>query len=143
MSLVAEAERQHLFGKQDLYTIGLYAIPPFDQEQIASPDAAKALRIAITYEPDWQRPAVVDWRIELVPQWHPEWMAPLRSAFSALQRGDVVLIEYSPRTGTRVHVNRSIAVLAAPHELMLAFLDHWLGQRPVSEDVKRSLLGWR
>jgi hypothetical protein len=25
--------------------------------------------------------------------------------------------------------------------LMLAFLDHWLGQRPVSEDLKRDLLG--
>ena len=24
---------------------------------------------------------------------------------------------------------------------MLAFLDHWLGQRPVSEEMKRTLVG--
>jgi hypothetical protein len=58
-----------------------------------------------------------------------------------LRHGDVVLIEYAPRKGTSVHVNRSILVLGEAHELMLAFLDHWLGQRPVSEDLKRTLLG--
>jgi hypothetical protein len=25
------------------------------------------------------------------------------------------------------------------HDLMLAFLDHWLGQRPVSEELRRAL----
>jgi hypothetical protein len=31
-------------------------------------------------------------------------------------------------------------VSGAHHDLMLAFLDHWLGDRPVSEDIKRTLL---
>jgi len=30
----------------------------------------------------------------------------------------------------------------APHGLMVAFLDNWLGQRPVSEELKRTLLEW-
>jgi hypothetical protein len=32
-------------------------------------------------------------------------------------------------------------VTGASHDLILAFLDHWLGQRPVSEEIKRALLG--
>jgi hypothetical protein len=31
-------------------------------------------------------------------------------------------------------------VLGVGH-LMLAFLDHWLGQRPVSDDLNQALLG--
>jgi hypothetical protein len=31
-------------------------------------------------------------------------------------------------------------VSGAHHDLMLAFLDHWLGDRPVSEELKRTLL---
>jgi hypothetical protein len=33
-----------------------------------------------------------------------------------------------------------VAVSGAHHDLMLAFLDHWLGQQPVSEEIKRMLL---
>ena len=38
--------------------------------------------------------------------------------------------------------NTRTAVSRAPHDLMVAFLDQWLGQRPVSEDLKRTLLEW-
>ncbi len=107
---------------------------------IASEDAAKALRIEILYERDWRRPQVV-WHRELVPRLERAGAGHLESVFAPLRRGDIVLIEYAPRKGTTVRINRSIAVLGAQHELMLAFLDHWLGQRPVSEDVKRALLG--
>lgn len=50
-------------------------------------------------------------------------------------------VEYVPAKGTVVRVNRAVAVSGAHHELMLAFLDHWLGQRPLSEEIKRTLLG--
>jgi hypothetical protein len=130
----------HLAGLEDLYKIALYATPPFDQSQLLSPDVAKALRIEVTYERDWRRPAV-DWFRELVPRLEPAAVAHLLGVFAPLRRGDIVLIEYAPRRGTTVHINRSTAVFGARHELMLAFLDHWLGQRPVSEDIKRVLLG--
>jgi hypothetical protein len=138
--LVGHATRVHLAGIEDLYSIALYARAPFDRQDIVSEDAPKALRIEITYERDWHRPAVV-WHRELVPRLDPAAAGHLDRVFAPLRRGDIVLIEYVPRKGTTVHINRSIAVLGARHELMLAFLDHWLGQRPVSEEVKRGLLG--
>jgi len=37
-------------------------------------------------------------------------------------------------------VNKDVAVSRASHELMLAYLDHWVGQRPLSEELKQALL---
>ena len=50
-------------------------------------------------------------------------------------------VEYVPGKGTAVRVNKAVAVSGAHHDLMLAFLDHWLGQRPVSEELRHALLG--
>ena len=141
LPLLAQATRAHLLGLVDLYTIALYAKPPFDRAEMLSADRAKALRIEVTYEPDWHRPALVDWQRELVPRFEPPAVvAHLRGTFAGLRRGDIVLIDYAPGRGTSVRVNSSIAVPSAHHELMLAFLDHWLGQRPVSEEIKQRLL---
>jgi Chalcone isomerase-like len=140
--LLGEATRAHLLGLVDLYTIALYAPRPFDQAEMVSADVPKVLRIQVAYEPDLRRPALVDWQRELVPRLQPAGVvAHLRGTFAALKRDDVVLIEYMPGKGTAVRVNRLVAVSGANHELMLAFLDHWLGQRPVSEEIKRRLLG--
>jgi hypothetical protein len=140
LELVGHATRVHLAGVEDLYRIALYGPAPFDQEAIMSEDVAKALRIEIIYERDWQRPPVI-WHRELVPRIDAAGAAHFDRVFAPLRRGDIVLIEYAPRRGTTVRVNRNVAALSAPHELMLAFLDHWLGQRPVSEEIKRALLG--
>jgi len=58
-----------------------------------------------------------------------------------LKEGDVMQLEYASTKGTVVRVNRAVVVSGANHDLMLAFLDHLLGQRPVSETIKRVLLG--
>jgi hypothetical protein len=36
--------------------------------------------------------------------------------------------------------HESLSVSGANHDLLLAFLDHWIGQRPLSEEIKQSLL---
>jgi hypothetical protein len=140
LTRIAQATRVYLAGLEELYRIGLYVATSVDRAQMLSEDVAKALRIEITYERDLHRPPVVGWQRELVPRLEP---APARfdRAFAGLRRGDIVTIEYSPRHGTTVRVNSTIVVLSERHELMLAFLDHWLGQRPVSEEVKQALRG--
>ena len=58
--------------------------------------------------------------------------------------GTIPLAAHARRTYLLAAVQRyTVAVYVngwAHHDLMLAFLDHWLGQRPVSEDLKRTLL---
>jgi hypothetical protein len=137
-----QARRVHLLGTVDLYSLAMYADGPlFDRAQLISPDVAKVLRIVVTYREDLHRRGALDWRRELIPPLDSAATVHLRAAFASLRNGDVVLVEYAPRSGTIVRVNKAVAVSDASHELMLAFLDHWLGQRPVSETIKRTLLG--
>jgi hypothetical protein len=135
-----EATRVHLLGLVDLYGLALYVAGSATREHLLSPDVPKVLRIQVIYEEDPRSRIGIDWRGELVPKLESAAAAHLRGTFAPLRRGDVVLIEYVPGNGTTVRVNKAVAVGGVNHDLMLAFLDHWLGQRPVSEEIKRSLL---
>ena len=138
----AQAHRTHLLGGLDLYTISLYSDGAGELQRLASADVAKALRIDVTC-PDEARIRVgFDWQRELVPRLEPRAVAHLVGSFAPLRYGDVVQIEFAPEKGTTVRVNKAVAVSGGHHDLMLAFLDHWLGQRPVSEEIKRTLLTW-
>jgi hypothetical protein len=95
----------------------------------------------VTYVEDLRRSMPLDWRRELEPLFEPAGTAHLRGTFAPLQHGDVIQIDYVPRRGTSIRVNARVAADHASHDAMLAFLDHWLGQRPVSEELKRALLG--
>jgi hypothetical protein len=141
LPLAGQARRVHLLGTVELYALALYTDSGgVDRSSLVSSQTAKALRIEIVYQDDPQHRLTIDWRRELIPTLDAPAMAHLRGTFAPLQQGDVVLIEYTPRKGTSVRVNKAVAVSAASHDLMLAFLDHWLGQRPVSEEMKRSLI---
>ena len=140
----AQAERFHLLGLLEIYSVALYSnVPARDIERLASPDVAKALRIEIEYEEDFRRQLTIDWQRELIPPLNHVAIEHLRQTFAPLKRGAVVLIEYTPSKGTTVRVNTATVTSGVTHDLMLAFLDHWLGQRPVSEELKRTLMDRR
>ena len=136
----AQAGRTHLLGSLDLYTISLYSNGSIERERLAAADVAKALRIDVTCTDDARLRLGFDWRRELVPRLESRAMAHLIGSFAPLRHGDVVQIEFVPTKGTTVRVNKAVAVSGAHHDLMLAFLDHWLGERPVSDEIKRTLL---
>jgi hypothetical protein len=141
--LAGEATRVHLLGQIDLYSLALYVAGSASRENLLSPDVSKVLRIQILYEEDPRHRIGIDWRGELVPSLDSVATAHLRGSFAPLRRGDTVLIEYVPGKGTSVRVNKALAVGEVNHDLMLAFFDHWLGQRPVSEEIKQALLASR
>jgi hypothetical protein len=64
--------------------------------------------------------------------------AHIERSFAPIQHGDTVIIEYVPARGTMVRVNKGVAVSGAHHDLTLAFLDHSIGQRPLSESTRSS-----
>jgi hypothetical protein len=136
-----QAKRVQLLGLVELYTLTLYLPDATDRGRMASPDTPKALRIDVNYDPDLRPRIVTDWRRELVPTLDAQAMTHLRGVFAPLRAGDVVLIFYVPNKGTTVRINRSVAVPQATHDLMVAFLDHWLGQTPLSEEIKEALGG--
>ena len=142
LAKAGEATRVHLFGGVALYSLALYVNGrPLEPGALGSPTAAKVLRLVILHKEDLHRRITLDWRRELVPRLEAPAATHLHGAFASMREGDVALVEYVPDKGTTIRVNKGVAVTGADHDLMLAFLDHWLGQRPVSESIKRALLG--
>jgi hypothetical protein len=138
----AEARRAELMGVVDVYNIAIYSAGgTVDRQALISAETPKAIRIVITYKEDLKRHLALDWRRELIPRLETAGHTHLQGVFGPLQNGDVVLVEYTPQKGTSARVNEGVAGSGASHDLMLSFLDHWMGQRPVSEDVKRQLIG--
>ena len=140
--LAAQAKRADLAGSIEFYDVALYAdVPLADRARLTSPETPKAVRIVITYAPDLRRPITLEWQRELVPALEAPAIAELRRIFAPLRRGDVVQIDYGRSRGTTLRIDRDTAVTRGSHDLVLAFFDHWIGQRPVSEEIKRALLG--
>jgi hypothetical protein len=142
LALVAEGSRTDQLGGEALYTVAAYAeARPLDLADLARADAAKALRIEVAIDDDPFSPLTRPWRLELVPpRLDPAATTHLLATVGAVRKGDVLLVEYEPGKGTTIRRNTLTAVSRAPHGLMIAFLDQWLGQRPVSEQLKRTLL---
>lgn len=140
--LAGQARRTHLLGTVELYSIAVYVEGPVrDLAHLSSPDVPKALRIEVTYAEDLRRRMTINWRGELIPPLDAAAVTQLRGTFGGLNQGDVVVVDYTPAKGTAVRVNKAVAVSGASHDSMLAFLDHWLGQRAVSDEIRRALLG--
>jgi hypothetical protein len=67
--------------------------------------------------------------------------AALKSGGEA-KKGDVILIEYVPDSGTRVMVNGQARGAPIPSDdFYSAVLRIWLGDKPVDGDLKKGLLG--
>lgn len=141
---IGEAVRSFLLGQEEAYGVALYVDgSSVDVARLASADTPKALRLVVRQKDEIRPRIALDWKRELLPRVEPGVATHLQGTFAPLRHGDVVLIEYAPRKGTTVRVNSAVAVSGADHDLMLAFLDHWLGQNPVSEDLKQHLLAGR
>jgi hypothetical protein len=141
LPVVAQARRAQLLGSVDLYDVAIYAAGPLrDSTTLAPRTVAKAVRVAITFKPDLQSAMSFNWQPELIPALEPDAVAQMRRILMPLRYGDVLQIDYAPERGTTVRVNRDVAVSRASHQLMLAYLDHWIGQRPLSEELKQALL---
>jgi len=69
-----------------------------------------------------------------------EFSAIFRSA-RAVNKGDVITIDYFPGEGTRVSINGIEKGRLAGAEFNTALLRIWLGNDPVDEDLKKGLLG--
>lgn len=140
LALNGEAVRSELLGMIELYRIGLYLSAPAADTAGLTRDRAKALRLQILHDTRSSRiPA--EWRNELQPALTTAEQQTLRVAYTRLQAGDTLTISYVPGEGTHVAVNDDIVLRSEGADVMHAFLDQWLGQDPVSDDIKSALLG--
>lgn len=61
--------------------------------------------------------------------------------FGGLKEGDHVELDYFPEKGTKVSINQDVRGTIAGHEFNRGLLSVWLGEHPVTEDLKQALLG--
>ena len=61
--------------------------------------------------------------------------------FTDARKGDRVWIDYLPEKGTRVTVNGEIQGIIPGADFNQALLRIWLGKEPVTDDLKRAMLG--
>jgi hypothetical protein len=63
------------------------------------------------------------------------------AAVKAVKKGDVVLLDYLPGTGTRVTVRGEDKGTIAGEEFNRALLRIWLGEQPADASLKKAMLG--
>lgn len=63
------------------------------------------------------------------------------SYFPDLKKGDVVLLDYTPGTGTLVTINNTASDVIEGADFYSALLDVWLGEEPADDDLKDAMLG--
>ena len=140
LPLKSQATRSEMFGLVDLYQVALYAPANISSvEGLRPKDVPKALRVEVQYNGSLPDEVPSGWRSELDPALNKEQSAKLRSAYAKLEPKDEILITYVPERGTTLRVSGNEVLTNAGYEVMAAFLDIWLGQTPVSEDVKDAL----
>jgi hypothetical protein len=69
-------------------------------------------------------------------------LTAIMSALGQARKGEVVTLDFTPESGTRVTVNgEAKGKPIAGAELYRALLRVWLGDNPVQDDLKKALLG--
>jgi hypothetical protein len=69
-------------------------------------------------------------------------LSALMSSLQSAKEGDVIALDWVPGTGTRIVLNGAARGKPIPGEdFYRALLRIWLGDDPVSKDLKKSLLG--
>jgi len=63
------------------------------------------------------------------------------SYFPDLKKGDVLLYDFVPATGTRVTINGEEKGVIQGADFYAALLDIWLGEEPADDDLKEAMLG--
>lgn len=61
--------------------------------------------------------------------------------FETVHKNDVIMLDYIPRQGTRVKIKGNVKGFVKGKDFNQALLKIWIGDSPVTEDVKAGLLG--
>lgn len=132
-----------------VYVAGLY-LPQTSQilDDILSMDGPKRIRMHFLYR-KVSREKLLDTLDQGFRENHtPEQLNAiadeillLKSMFKTVRKGDEVVLDYAPVTGTQVFFNQELQGTIPGVEFHRAVLRVWLGGKPADGDLKRDLLG--
>ncbi len=125
----------------DLYLVSLYTEDRSnDLYRYRSTATPKAVRLEILYDGDVPDQIPSEWRSHLREEISREMFMVLQDLFQEVETNDVVVIAYEPQEGNALYVNGERQAFKPNGDLIHALLDLWLGQEPVSKNLRRLLL---
>ena len=132
-----------------IYVAGLYLQQPADKvSTVLEPDAQKHIVMHFVYDKVEKEKLVDAWnegfaanlgdgaRQELAPS-----IATFNAMFDTVVKGDTIVLAYVPGKGTSVTVAGKEKGVVEGKPFNDALLSIWLGQKPVTAELKSALLG--
>jgi len=129
--------REMLFS--DIYLLGLYLeTPTADPATIRN--SGRIFLLKVLYKGDLPEDLPALWSEPLARQLSSEYLDILQDIYDKVDNGDSVEISFEPGEREIVRINDTIEIRETEIALMPALTNLWLGEEPVSGNLKRLLL---
>lgn len=131
--------REFLFS--DIYLLGMYLpLNHGDVSEIADAGVGKIFLLEVLYDGTLPDDIPDLWREPLAEQLSTEMLEILQHHYDQIESGDRIEFSYQPSHGEELRINDEVIVEEQERELIPALLELWLGDDPVSGNLKRLLL---
>ncbi len=126
----------------NLYVVSLYLPqqPGSGSVRFSDSQRPRLIRVDVTYDGAVPDGLPSSWNDQLQQRVSAEFLQTFRSLYDGLRGGDVVRLAYSPQSGTALSVNGREVVTQPGDTLFNAVAQIWIGQNPVSPNIRRLLL---
>ena len=100
------------------------------REEVSREKMANALREGFEENSSDEQLAKLNARIQTFTDYFPD-----------LKKGDVIILDYVPTSGTRITINDKVKGVIEGADFYAGLLDIWLGEEPADDDLKDAMLG--
>ena len=100
------------------------------REEVSREKMANALREGFEENSSDEQLAKLNARIQTFTDYFPD-----------LKKGDVIILDYVPTSGTRITINDKVKGVIEGADFYAGLLDVWLGEEPADDDLKDAMLG--
>lgn len=100
------------------------------REEVSRKKMANALREGFEENTSDEQLAKLNARIQTFIDYFPD-----------LKKGDVIILDYVPASGTRITINDKVKGVIEGADFYAGLLDVWLGEEPADDDLKNAMLG--
>lgn len=132
----------------DIYIAQLYLEQPAaDTKDVLAADSHKSMVMHFLYKNVEKAKLIEAWNEGFLGNNSPEQLAELKgridqfnAMFSDAKKGDVIALDYTPGVGTKVTIAGVEKGVIPGKDFNDALLSIWLGESPISKDLKAKLL---
>jgi hypothetical protein len=141
-------------GYRSKFVFNIYVGALYTETTADSRDAVQALKgpkrvlMHMVYDEVSQKKMAAAWREGFEENNSDEQFKKLEarldtfiSYFPDLKKGDVVMLDYNPATGTHLSFNGKEKAVIEGADFYAALLDVWLGEEPADDELKAAMLG--